>query len=69
MFAYDDGAAPGMWGSAGCDDEGTPSQKTTVIEAGVLTGYLTDRLRGGHLGLPLTGTGVARTTATFLIRA
>jgi TldD protein len=57
VFAYDDGATPGMWGSAGCDDEGTPNQKTTVIEAGVLTGYLTDRLRGGHLGLPLSGNG------------
>jgi len=57
IFAYDDGLAPGMWGSGGCDDEGTPSERTTVIEAGVLTGYLTDRLRGGHLGLPLTGNG------------
>ncbi len=57
VFAYDDGVSPGMWGSAGCDDEGTPCEKTTVIEAGVLTGYLTDRLRGGHLGLPLTGNG------------
>jgi TldD protein len=57
VFAFDDGVTPGMWGSAGCDDEGTACQSTTVIEAGVLTGYLTDRLRGGHLGLPLTGNG------------
>jgi TldD protein len=57
VFAYDDGVTPGMWGSAGCDDEGTPHQRSTVIEAGVLTGYLTDRLRGGSLGLPLTGNG------------
>ena len=57
VFAYDDGVSPGMWGSARCDDEGTPHQKTAVIEAGVLTGYLTDRLRGGHLGLPLSGNG------------
>jgi TldD protein len=57
VFAYDDGAWPGMWGSAGCDDEGTPHQKTAVIEAGVLTNYLTDRLRGLHLGLPLSGNG------------
>ncbi|MFH0917159.1 MAG: TldD/PmbA family protein [bacterium] len=57
VFAYDDGVALGMWGSAGCDDEGTPCERTTLIEAGVLTGYLTDRLRGGHLGLPLTGNG------------
>lgn len=57
VFAYDDGVTPGMWGSAGCDDEGTPHQRTAVIEAGVLTGYLTDRLRGGLLGFPLSGNG------------
>jgi len=57
VFAYDDGATAGLWGSARCDDEGTPCQKTTVIAAGILTGYLSDRLRGGHLGLPLTGNG------------
>lgn len=57
VFAYDDGLSPGMWGSGGCDDEGTPCARTTVIEAGVLTGYLTDRLRAAHLGLPLTGNG------------
>jgi TldD protein len=57
VFAYDDGLSPGMWGSAGCDDEGTPCRRTTLIEAGVLTGYLTDRLRAAALGLPLTGNG------------
>lgn len=57
VFAYDDGLTTGLWGSARFDDEGTPCQKTTVIEAGILTGYLTDRLRGGHLGFPLSGNG------------
>jgi TldD protein len=57
LFAYDDGASPGMWGSAGCDDEGVPCQRTTLIEAGVLKGYLTDRLRAAALGLPLSGNG------------
>ncbi len=57
VFAYDDGGGEGMWGSGSCDDEGTPCSRTTVIEAGVLTGYLTDRLRGARLGLPLTGNG------------
>jgi TldD protein len=57
LFAYDDGVSPGMWGSAGCDDEGTPCQRTTLIEAGVLTGCLTDRLRAQALGAPLTGNG------------
>ncbi len=57
VFAYDDGIGPGMWGSARCDDEGTPCEKTTLIEAGILRGYLTDRLRAAYLGLPLTGNG------------
>jgi TldD protein len=57
VFAYDDGVTPGMWGSGGCDDEGTPCQRTTLIEAGVLKGYLTDRLRADALGLDLTGNG------------
>lgn len=57
VFAYDDGLAEGCWGSASTDDEGVPCQRTTVIEAGVLTGYLTDRLRAARLGLPLTGNG------------
>ncbi len=57
VFAYDDGISEGMWGSAGCDDEGTPCGRTTLIEAGVLTGYLTDKLRAHHLGLGHTGNG------------
>jgi len=57
LFAYDDGVLAGAWGSAGCDDEGVPCQRTSLIEAGVLTGYLTDRLRARTLGLPLTGNG------------
>jgi TldD protein len=57
VFAYDDGVSAGVWGSAGCDDEGTPCRRTTLIEAGVLTSYLTDRVRAERLGLPLTGNG------------
>jgi len=57
VFAFDDGIGAGMWGSCGCDDEGTPCETTPVIEAGILTRYLTDRLRAGRLGLPLSGNG------------
>ena len=57
VFAFDDGIGAGMWGSCGCDDEGTPCETTPVIEAGILTHYLTDRLRAGRLGLPLSGNG------------
>jgi TldD protein len=57
IFAFDDGTGEGMWGSACYDDEGTQSERTTLIEAGILTGYMSDRIRGGHLGIPLTGNG------------
>ena len=37
VTAYDDGRRPNEWGSDGIDDEGTPTQRTTVIEDGRLT--------------------------------
>lgn len=57
VTALDDGVTPGMWGSNAVDDEGTPTEATVVIEEGVLTGYLTDVLRGDKLGLASTGNG------------
>jgi len=57
VSAFDDGTLPGMWGSGKCDDEGTPCQRTMLIAEGVLTAYLTDRLRASQLGLAHTGNG------------
>ncbi len=57
VTAYDDGATPELWGSNLIDDEGTPTQRTAVIEEGVLTGYLVDLLRGRKLGFEATGNG------------
>jgi len=57
VTAYDDGASPGMWGSNAIDDEGTATERTAVIEEGVLTAYLCDLLRGRRLGLASTGNG------------
>ena len=57
VSAYDDGVGAGLWGSAGCDDEGTPCERTVVISEGILTSYLSDLLRAEKLGLPLTGNG------------
>ncbi|HEX4871468.1 MAG TPA: metalloprotease TldD [Nevskiaceae bacterium] len=53
----DDGSLPDRRGSLSVDDEGTPGQCTTLIENGVLRGYLQDRLNAGLMGLPLTGNG------------
>ena len=55
--AYDDGRLPGEWGSDGIDDEGAPTQQTTVIEDGRLTSYLYDLLRARRDGVASTGNG------------
>lgn len=39
----DDGTIPDRRGSLTIDDEGTPSQRTTLIENGILKGYLQDK--------------------------
>lgn len=54
---YDDGTIPGSRGSFKVDDEGTPSQKTHVVEKGVLKGYLWDRLNAQLTGHRSTGNG------------
>lgn len=38
----DDASLEGAWGSYGVDDEGTPAQRTILIEEGRLVGFLTD---------------------------
>ncbi|MDQ2939276.1 MAG: TldD/PmbA family protein [Actinomycetota bacterium] len=55
--AYDDGQLPGAWGTDGVDDEGTPAQKTQVIEEGRVTSFLYDRLRAERDGAELTANG------------
>jgi TldD protein len=55
--AYDDGRLEGQWGSDGIDDEGTPTQRTTVIEDGRLTSYLYDLIRARADGVASTGNG------------
>ena len=57
VVAYDDGRRAGEWGSDGIDDEGAPTQRTTVIEGGELTSYLYDGLRARRDGVASTGNG------------
>jgi TldD protein len=57
LSAYDDGLLPGEWGTDGIDDEGTPAQKTQVIEDGRLVSFLYDRLRAERDGVASTGNG------------
>lgn len=53
----DDGTLPHAWGSTEVDDEGRPTERTVLIERGILKSYMVDRL--GHLltGYPMTGSG------------
>jgi len=55
LTAIDDGTLSGVWGSLAIDDEGMPTQKTVLIENGILKNFLSDRVGAQELGLPLTG--------------
>ena len=57
VTVVDDGTLPGRRGSLTVDDEGTPSQCTTLIENGVLKGYLMDKLNARLMGTTSTGNG------------
>jgi TldD protein len=53
----DDGTIPHYPGSYAFDDEGTPSEKTVLIEDGIQRNYLCDLIWGKKLGLKSTGNG------------
>ncbi len=53
----DDGTLSRRRGSLNIDDEGTPTQCTTLIENGVLKGYLQDKLNARLMGVAPTGNG------------
>jgi TldD protein len=53
----DDGSLPGRRGSLSVDDEGTPSQCTTLIERGKLVGYMQDTHNARLMGMAPTGNG------------
>ena len=53
----DDGTLEGRRGSLNIDDEGEPSNCTTLIEDGVLVGYMQDSLNARLMGMKPTGNG------------
>ncbi|ALN85114.1 metalloprotease TldD [Lysobacter capsici] len=53
----DDGTLEGRRGSLNVDDEGTPTNCTTLIEDGVLVGYMQDTLNARLMGMTPTGNG------------
>ncbi|NBR90608.1 MAG: metalloprotease TldD [Rhodobacteraceae bacterium] len=57
VTVLDDGTIPDRRGSITVDDEGTPSAKNTLIEDGILVGYMQDRQNARLMGVKPTGNG------------
>ncbi len=55
---YDDGIIPGGLNSTPADDEGTPSQRTTIIKEGILQGFIHDIYTASKGGVKSTGNGI-----------
>ncbi|BBE34156.1 metallopeptidase TldD-related protein [Sphingosinicella microcystinivorans] len=75
VTVIDDGGIAGQLGSLGIDDEGTAPDRTILVEDGVLTGLMQDRLNAGLMNARSTGNGrrqsyahlpMPRMTNTFL---
>jgi len=53
----DDGTIQGRRGSLNIDDEGNPTQRTVLIENGILKNYLQDTLNAKLMNMEITGNG------------
>jgi TldD protein len=76
VTVIDDGTLEGRRGSLTVDDEGTPTSRTTLIEDGVLKGFMQDRMNARLMGVAPTGNGrreshqhapMPRMTNTFML--
>ena len=57
VTVVDDGTLAGRRGSLNIDDEGNPTQRTVLIEDGILQGYMQDGLNARLMGVAPTGNG------------
>ncbi|MCW9034943.1 MAG: metalloprotease TldD [Rhodospirillales bacterium] len=57
VTVVDDGTIHDRRGSLTIDDEGTPTQRTVLIEDGILKGYMQDRMNARLMGVVATGNG------------
>ena len=53
----DDGTIPGSRGALNIDDEGNPTERTVLVEGGVLKSYIHDEISAKHYGVAPTGSG------------
>ncbi len=76
VTVIDDGTLPERRGSLTVDDEGTPTNRTVLIEDGILVGYMQDRQNARLMGMEPTGNGrrqsyahmpMPRMTNTFML--
>jgi TldD protein len=76
VTVIDDGTIADRRGSLSIDDEGTVSQRTVLIENGILKGYIQDRLNARLMGVQPTGNGrresfahapIPRMTNTYML--
>ena len=76
VTVVDDGAMHARRGSLTIDDEGTPTERTVLIEDGILKTYMQDRLNARLMGMAATGNGrresfahapMPRMTNTFML--
>jgi TldD protein len=57
ITVVDDGTISSHRGSVSIDDEATPSNRTVLIEDGILVGYMQDRQNARLMGMAPTGNG------------
>ncbi len=57
VTVIDDGTIGDRRGSLTVDDEGTPTERTVLIEDGILVGYMQDRMNARLMGMKPTGNG------------
>ncbi|GAB4216093.1 MAG: TldD/PmbA family protein [Synechococcales cyanobacterium] len=57
LTAWDEGHSPQAFGSLAMDDEGMPTQRTLLIEKGILKNFIADRAGSLRTGHPRTGSG------------
>ncbi|MBU3701025.1 MAG: TldD/PmbA family protein [Acidimicrobiia bacterium] len=76
VTVVDDGTMAREWGHIAIDDEGNPAQRNVLIEDGILTDYMWDRLRARKEGRAPSGNGrrqsyqhlpMVRMTNTYLL--
>ncbi|MEE9196039.1 MAG: metallopeptidase TldD-related protein, partial [Alphaproteobacteria bacterium] len=76
ITVVDDGTIEDRRGSLTIDDEGTPTKRTTLIEDGILVGYLHDRMNARLMDMEPTGNGrrqsfahkpIPRMTNTYML--